>query len=339
MKLKNLKSWEMKPFSERNQAKVGVVGGLIMFLVTALIYFGPELPLIGGGTTYTAQFREAAGLKPDDEVRVAGVKVGKITKVELKGQVVLISFRIKGVWVGDQTVAHIKIKTLLGQKNLNLEPKGTEEQDPGTHIPVNRTVTPYDVTDAFADLAETTGQIDTTLLAKSFTTLAETFTAATPEEVRSALTGLSALSQSISTRDQELKKLLEHSATFTKTIADRNAQFELLLKDGATLLQEFNKRKDAITALLKGTQDLGRELAGLVKDNQAQIGPALDQLNRVSDVLQRNQQHLERSLRLAGPFYRLVGNAVGNGRWIDTYICGLVPASGGGCMPSKGGGR
>jgi phospholipid/cholesterol/gamma-HCH transport system substrate-binding protein len=328
----------MKAFSERSPVKVGLVGGLVM-LVFGLFTFNYEsLPLIGGGTTYTAQFRESAGIRPDAEVRVAGVKVGKVTEVELKGPIVLISFTVKGAWIGDQSIAAIKIKTLLGQKNLNLEPRGSNDQNPDEAIPVNRTVTPYDVSDAFADLAKTTGQIDTAMLAQSFTTLAETFTAATPDEVKSAFTGLSKMSQSIATRDEDLRKLLANGNAFTKTIADRNAQLEAFFKDGGVLLQEFNRRKEAISALLKGTKELSKQLAGLADDNKAQLGPALDQLDRVAEVLQRNQQHLDKSLRLAGPFYRLVGNAVGSGRWIDTYICGLVPAGGGGCVPHKPGG-
>jgi phospholipid/cholesterol/gamma-HCH transport system substrate-binding protein len=42
-------------------------------------------------------------------------------------------------------------------------------------------------------------------------------------------------------------------------------------------------------------------------------------------VLQQNQNNLNRALALAGPYYRLVGNTLGNGRWFDVYLCGLVP--------------
>ena len=44
-----------------------------------------DLPLIGGGDTYNATFTEAGGLKPNDEVRIAGVRVGKVKGVDLEG--------------------------------------------------------------------------------------------------------------------------------------------------------------------------------------------------------------------------------------------------------------
>ncbi|SDD93029.1 MCE family protein [Actinokineospora iranica] len=328
----------MKPFRERNTVKLGLVGLAVMAVLGVLIFTWESLPLVGG-SVYTAHFREAAGLKPDDEVRVAGVKVGKVTDVELESTYVKVTFRARGVWLGDQTVAAIKIKTLLGQKNLALDPLGTKELDPDTPIPQDRTVTAYDVNDAFGDLAKTTGEIDTAQLAESFKVLSQTFGATTPESVRTALDGMSKLSHTISSRDQELKQLLESTAGVSKTLAGRTDQFQALLDDGTTLLAEFDRRRDAIGALLSGTRDLSRQLSALVADNQAQIGPALEQLDRVTDVLQKNQDNLDRSLRLAGPFYRLIGNAVGNGRWIDSYICGLIPSADGsaGCVPPKGG--
>jgi phospholipid/cholesterol/gamma-HCH transport system substrate-binding protein len=327
----------MKPFRERNPVVVGLVGLMVMAVLAMGVFFWQDLPVVGGGDEYTAEFGEAAGIKPDDEVRVAGVKVGEVRDVELAGDHVNVKFVVKGAWIGDQTVASIKIKTLLGQKNLVLDPLGTKELDPNTPIPRNRTVTPYDVNDAFGDLSKTVGQIDTQQLAASFQTLASFMQASTPQDVKAALDGLSALSKSISNRDQDLKTLLAGTAKFTKTVGDRSESFGALLRDGATLLAEFQKRKDAIKQLLAGTKQLSAELKGLIADNNAQIGPALEQLDRVTEVLQRNQNKLEESLRLAGPFYRLVGNTVGNGKWIDGYICGLIPPPGGsGCNPKRG---
>ncbi|GAA2992387.1 MCE family protein [Actinokineospora diospyrosa] len=330
----------MKPFQERDPVRMGLVGALLMALIALLVFSWDHLPALGG-TTYTAHFREAAGLKPDDEVRVAGVKVGVVTKVELTGTHVTVTFRAKDVWLGDQTVAAVKIKTLLGQKNLALDPLGTEELDPETPIPLDRTLTAYDVNDAFADLAKTTGEIDTGQLAESFRTLSQTFSATTPGSVRTALDGLSRLSHTIAGRDQELKRLLASTKGISQTLAERGDQFQALITDGDTLLAEFARRRDAISGLLTGTRDLAKQLSGLVADNQQQLAPALRQLERVTEVLRRNQDNLDRSLRLAGPFYRLVGNAVGNGHWIDSYICGLIPVADGsaGCVPPKPGGR
>ncbi|WP_439661911.1 MCE family protein [Lentzea sp. HUAS TT2] len=309
-----------------NPIRTGAVSLTLIALLLLAAFYSDDLPIVGGGTSYAADFSEAAGLVPGNEVRVAGVKVGKVTKVKLNGDRVRVTFKVKDAWVGDRTTAMIRIKTLLGQKFVALDPQGTQPLSPGDPIPKERTLAPYDVNEAFNGLATTVGQIDTKQLADSFTVLSDTFKNS-PEHVRGALDGLSALSKTISSRDEQLAKLLDNTRQLTKTLADRNAEFEKLLSDGNLLLGELRKRREAISALLTGTRDLARELSGLVQDNQNQLKPALEQLGRVTTILQRNQDNLDRSLALMAPFYRVFANTLGNGRWFDTYICGLLPPS------------
>lgn len=311
---------------ERNPIRTGAISLTLIALLLLAAFYSDDLPIVGGGTSYAADFSEAAGLVPGNEVRVAGVKVGKVTKVKLNGDRVRVTFKVKDAWVGDRTTAMIRIKTLLGQKFLALDPQGSQPLSPGNPIPKDRTLAPYDVNEAFNGLATTVGQIDTKQLADSFTVLSDTFKNS-PEHVRGALDGLSALSKTISSRDEQLAKLLDNTRQLTKTLADRNAEFEKLLSDGNLLLGELRKRREAISALLTGTRDLSRQLSGLVQDNQNQLKPALEQLGRVTTILQRNQDNLDRSLALMAPFYRVFANTLGNGRWFDTYICGLLPPS------------
>ncbi|GAA2106395.1 MCE family protein [Actinomadura alba] len=335
----------MTPIRERDPVAVGLAGIALLTVIALLAYFSDDLPVIGGGTTYTADFTEAAGLDSGNEVRVAGVKVGKVTEVALDGAHVKVSFRVKDTWIGDASTAAIAIKTLLGEKYLAVDPLGGARQNPARRIPVGRTTSPYDVTAAFNGLARTVGELDTEQLARSLQTISSTFRD-TPPDVRKALDGLSALSRTISSRDAELARLLANTEQVTASLSGQSGRFEALLRDGNLLLAELRRRRNAIGSLLTGTRALASELSGLVADNNAQLGPTLRALNQVTTVLHRNQKNLDRALALAGPYYRLVGNTLGNGRWFDTYLCGLVPPSylppgtapDPGCVPPKPGG-
>jgi phospholipid/cholesterol/gamma-HCH transport system substrate-binding protein len=327
----------MKSFRSRNPITIGITGLVVIALVLLAAIYSDDLPIIGGGTTYKAEFSEAAGLKPGDETRIAGVKVGKVTAVKLAGSSVLVSFKVKDAWVGDRTRAAIKIKTLLGQKFLALEPDGANVADPSQTIPRNRTMAPYDVLEAFRGLADTVNAIDTPQLAKSFEVLSQTFSG-TPDNVKGALDGLQALSKTISSRDDQLAKLLDNTQQITQTLADRDAEVAKLLQDGNLLLDEIRKRKDAIDKLLTGTQTLSAQLKGLVDDNTKQLGPVLTQLDQFTAMLQRNQDNLAKGIEKLAPFVREFTNTLGNGRWFDNYICGLLPPSVGpinpqGCLP------
>jgi phospholipid/cholesterol/gamma-HCH transport system substrate-binding protein len=314
----------MRSFRSRNPIPIGIAGLVVIGLALTVAMFSDDLPIIGGGTSYSAEFSEAAGLGADDEVRIAGVKVGKVTDVELSGSNVMVTFKVKDAWVGDRTAAAIKIKNVLGQKYLSLEPDGREVLDPSTPIPRARTVAPYDVLEAFRGLAETTNAIDTTQLAQSFEVISQTF-GDTPDDVKGALTGLQQLSTTISSRDQQLATLLSNTRKISDTLADRDAEVVKLLQDGNLLLAEINNRRAAISTLLTGTQALAKELSGLVADNQKQLGPVLTSLDQLTGMLQRNQDALAQGIKNMAPFYRLFNNAVGNGRWFDNYICGLIP--------------
>ncbi|MPZ84532.1 MAG: MCE family protein [Actinophytocola sp.] len=325
----------MKSFKERNPAVLGVVGTLVLAALATLVFFYADLPVIGGGTKYQAEFSEAAGLRPDDEVRVAGIKVGEVTDVELAEDRVLVTFRVGDAWLGDATTAAIKLKTLLGRKFLALYPTGRTTLDPDRPIPMDRTVTPYDVTQAFEGLADTAGSIDTAQLADSFRTISDTF-ADSPQHVRTALDGLTALSKTISSRDDQLAALLANTRQVTSTLAGTNDEFDKLINDGNLLLTELANRRDAIHDLLVGTTDLATQLSGLVADNQRQLGPALAQLDTVTGILQQYTDNLDASLKLAGPYFRLVNNATGSGRWIDNYLCGVVVENRTNCIPPRG---
>ena len=316
----------MKPLRERNPIIVAIVGLVILAALALLVFDSANLPIIGGGTGYTAYFAEDAGLQAGNEVRVAGVIVGQVTGISLAGNKVAVSFKVKNAWVGNQTTAAIKIKTLLGDKFLSIDPQGTQPQNPGTPIPLARTTSPYDVTQAFQGFGQEVSQINTIQLAKSLETLSAAFST-TPPYVRSALRGLASVSHAVASRDAQVTRLLGSAKNVTGTLAAESATFAKLLGDGNLFLAELQQRQAAIHSLLTGTQALATQVSGLVNDNQAQLTPTLQALDQVTSLLLQNQANLTKALALAGPYYRLLGNALGNGRWFDVYLCGVLPKS------------
>jgi phospholipid/cholesterol/gamma-HCH transport system substrate-binding protein len=319
------------PFRERNPVIVGAVSLAVMAALVLAAFNAENLPLIGGGNTYYAAFSEAGGLKPNDEVRIAGVRVGKVKTVELEGDHVKVQFLIdSGVKFGTQTAAAIKVKTLLGAMYLALEPNGPGQLPEGTEIPVQRTTSPYDVVQAFSGLAERSQRIDTGQLARSLNVLAD-LTQNTPQNFRAALVGLSDLSRNIAARDDQLNTLLQNMRKVSGVLGDRSGDLVTLMRDGDTLFRALYARREAVHNLLLATSQLSVQLTALVKDTRADLKPALDHLYNVVQVLEKNQNNLDDSLRLMAPFYRVFANTLGNGPWFDTYIQNLppVPALGG----------
>lgn len=318
------------PFRERNPVVVGAVSLAVIAAMILAAFRAEDLPLIGGGDTYYAAFSEAGGLKANDEVRLAGVRVGKVQAVDLAGDHVRVEFTVENdVEFGPASGAAIKVKTLLGAMYLALQPAGEGRMEEEAVIPVERTSSPYDVVDAFSGLASTSERIDTDRLARSLDTLAGLMRD-TPEEFQAALRGMSDLSTNIAARDEQLNELLGNMEKVSRVLADRNGDLVTLMDDGDKLFRALVARREAVHDLLTATSRLSRELTLLVRQTRADLKPALQHLDNVVDMLNKNQENLDNSLRLMAPFYRVFANTLGTGPWFDTYIQNLPPTAIGG---------
>jgi phospholipid/cholesterol/gamma-HCH transport system substrate-binding protein len=317
----------MTPFRERNKTVIGLAGISAILVLLVGSFKTDAFPVLGCGTHYDADFTEAAGLQKMDEVRVAGVKVGKVTGIELAGDHIVVTMCVKDAHLAALTHADIKIKTVLGRKYMSLTSDGDGTLDPGKHIPTSRTSSPFDVSPAFQDLAKTVGGIDTAQLATSFRVLADDFRNSSAE-VKASLDGLSRLSQTIASRDDKLRELLDHAQGVTSALSSRDQDLVAFLKEADLVLQEVKARREAIHRLLTTTTELSEQLTALVRENRASLAPALRHLRAVSAVLKKNQDNLDTALPRMAAFVRLFANNLGNGRWFDTYVWNLTNPSG-----------
>ena len=315
----------MKPFRERNPVMVGAISLVVLALVVVAALRADDLPVIGGGDTYHAMFTEAGGLKVNDEVRIAGVRVGKVNEVELDQDQVKVTFKVDDAAdFGGDTRAAIKVKTILGSMFLALEPAGEGQLDGGATIPAERTSSPFDVVEAFEGLAATSEQIDTDQLAESLTTLAD-LTRNTPEEFRGALSGLSRLSANVADKDEQLNSLLVNLERVSKVLDARDEDIIKLMRDSDVLFRALVARREAVHELLVSSIKLSKELTALIRQSREDLAPALAHLENVVAVLNKNEDNLDTSLRLMAPFYRVFANTLGTGPWFDTWISNFPP--------------
>ncbi len=316
------------PFRERNPIPIGAVGLTLIAALLVLAFNAQDLPVIGGGTSYSAALSEAGGIKPDDDVRIAGVKVGTVTGVDLEdgpeGRHVRVDFRItEHAGFGPATAASVRMTTILGEKYLALGPQGPGQMEEDTQIPLTRTVSSYDVVNAFSDLTTTTERIDTTQLATSLDVLATEFKDS-PAHVKATLDGLSRLSRTVASRDAELASLLQRANGVSGLVQSRTEQVQTLIGDADLLMVELAKRREDIRTLFRNTAALADQLTALSQENRAQLKPALDELHQTLTLLQKHDADLQKTIQLMAPFTRVYANTLSSGRWFDTWVSNLV---------------
>jgi phospholipid/cholesterol/gamma-HCH transport system substrate-binding protein len=306
-------------WTERDPAVIAVVGLVLLTLLLVVAGSWQRLPFVDRSTSYRAEFTDAAGLVAGEEVRVAGVKVGTVRDIRLAGDKVVVDFTVTDVRLGNRTEAGIEVKTLLGQHFLSVTPAGQGSLAEDALIPLDRTSTPVNIVPAFNRLADETAKTDTAQVAKAFDTLATTLRRTAPD-LEGALTGLSRLSTSVTKRDQQISELFDKAESVTGVVAARDEELGQLLTASDEVLSVLERRKETIRQVIAGTRDLAVQLEGLVGDNRAALRPALENLDKVLAVLEKNEKNIERSLTYLAPYAREFTNVGGSGEWFDSSL-------------------
>ena len=313
----------MKLFSERNPMVIGAVGLVAVFVVVLAALQWQKLPFLNQGRTVSAYFADAGGLRTGNGVEISGFPVGKVSSIELDESGVLVKFKVsKNVRLGDRTEAAIKTKGLLGSKILDVTPRG-EGQLEGT-IPMDRTVSPYQLPDALGDLATTISGLNTDQLSGSLATLAKTF-AHTPPDLRNALQGVARFAQTLDERDAHLRALLDNAAKATGVLAKRTDQVVSLVKDTNALLAQLRTQSAALDQIWMNISAASRQLQGFIAENRQELRPALDKLNGVLTIIDNRKERLQKAIPMVNAYVMSLGESVASGPFFKAYVVNLLP--------------
>jgi phospholipid/cholesterol/gamma-HCH transport system substrate-binding protein len=314
---------QVKTFSERNPVIIGAIGvAIVAVLVTAALQY-QKLPFLNQTTNYSAYFADAGGLFTGAGVEVSGYPVGKVSSISLDGARVLVTFTVADdIHLGERTQAAIKTKSLLGTKVLNVTPDGPGHLD-GT-IPVERTVSPYQLPDALGELANTISGLNTNQLSDSLSTLAQTF-ADTPPHLKSAVEGVARFAQTINAHDEQLRTLLTNAAKVTAVLAKRSDQVVRLVDDTNALLAQLRTQSDALDHIWANISAVTQQLKAFIGENRQQLKPALDKLNGVLTIVDNRKDRLAQAVKLLNSYAMSLGESVSSGPFFKAYVVNLLP--------------
>lgn len=314
-------------FAEMNTVRIGVIGVAVVAGLALLALNSGIVIRDLSTTTYHAELAEAGGLTGGDQVRIGGLTMGTVQAVTLAGNHVDVTFSVRhGGHLGGNTRAAVQTATVLGTKYLAVLPSGPGTLPAGATIPLSRTQSPYNLTQILSTLSTTAGAINTGQLARSFDTISSALANA-PPELRSTLNGVRNLSETIASRDAALSQLLSNAGAVTGVLAARSSQIGTLITDGNQLLNTLYQRRYEIRLLLVNVTAVVDQLRGLAADNQAQIGPALSQLQGVLTLLNNNAENITQAIAGLQRYALGLGDVVGGGPWFYAYIQNIVPTT------------
>jgi phospholipid/cholesterol/gamma-HCH transport system substrate-binding protein len=312
----------MKSFSERNHLVIGAVGIGVVAAAIVLSVSYTKLPFFNEGRDYSAYFAEAGGLVSGDTVEASGVRVGKVSSVDLDGTKVLVKFRIDGIRLGDRSEAAVKLVGLLGSRAVELRSRGEGEQT--GPIPLDRTTPPYELPDALSDLSTTVNGLNTDQLSDSLSVLSDTLSN-TPPAVKEAVRGVARVSESLDKRDQELRNLLSSAHKATKVLAERSDEIVNLVANTNALLVQLNTQSRALDQIFNNLSALALQVKGFVSENRDTLKPALDKLNGVLALVDKHKTDVQAAIKNLNTYALGLGEAVGSGPFFKASIVNIAP--------------
>jgi phospholipid/cholesterol/gamma-HCH transport system substrate-binding protein len=313
----------MRTLEGSSRVRNGLMGILILLLVIGVGQSFASVPMLFAEPTYYAQFSDTGGLNAGDKVRIAGVDVGQVRSMEIQGDKVKIGYSLSGTTIGTDSRAAIRTDTILGKKNLEIEPRGTDALRANGTLPLGQTTTPYQIYDAFFDVTKAASGWDTETVKRSLNVLSETIDQTYPH-LSAALDGVARFSDTIGKRDDQIKELLANANKIAGVLGNRSGQINALLTNAQTLLGAINERTYAVSMLLERVGQFTAQVTGLINDNP-NLNRVLEQLRTVSDILKERKFDLIDVLTTLSKFTASLAEAIASGPYFKVLVVNLLP--------------
>ncbi len=281
--------------------------GTSLALAFLILTFG-EIPVFREETkTYIVYFDDVAGLSKGAEVRVAGIRYGKVKDIYLENGKVKVIFELsKDVEIYKNARASIGTLGLMGEKFLAIDPGdpkyGVLEE--GGRIEVSEGVADTDIlireltetARAFKEVAYNLNQI----LEENRTTLRKTI---------ANLSELTETLDSIARENREnlkvlIKEMAELSENLNRTLPRAIASIERLSNELRGTVEENRKDirelvialKRDLPPLVKNLRELSENLNSIVKENREDIDRTIKNLSKITERLNTASKRLDRIL-------------------------------------------
>jgi phospholipid/cholesterol/gamma-HCH transport system substrate-binding protein len=230
----------MKPRAALWRLAISGVGAVILLIVTINVI---TQPVAVHTRSYTAEFTDASGLHLGADVRVRGVRVGKVESVELnrrdRQSIALVGFGLDAKYgVVPATRLAIKYQALTGARYVDVV-KPSEMYSPSdlvTHVPTVMTQPSFDITALFNGLQP----VIATLSPEEI----NTFTANAVSYLNGDGGGLAPMLDSIRKLTEFLSNRQQVVATLMRNLSELSAVLKGHSDDLIKILDWFNRPID-----------------------------------------------------------------------------------------------
>lgn len=295
--------------------RLGVVGIAVVFAVlatTGLAYLNPT-----GQASYTANAGTSGGVRSGDEVRIAGVPVGKVTSVRLNRTVVEIKFDVKrSVVVGALSTLEIKLLTPLGGHYVALDPQGGTPLGHGV-IPPQRVKSPFEGSDMIQEITPFIKEVNGQIIHDTFTEVAVAANKY-PNAVRDILQSATELTRLLSKMTGDLHRGLDFVNNSTGALVAGRQQLVALIDQFALVGQRYTSKSVDIVEFFTLLRELTRIVDRIMVFYDREVAPSLNGIDDIVDTLFTHPDRIGKAAEGLGQILNIVGPMLsGNGVVVD----------------------
>lgn len=280
--------------------------------------------LVGRGPstyTLTAAFDDVSGLLVDDNVKIAGVAVGKVSDIDVDAGLAVVTMEIKSDHVVPaDTAAAVRWRNLIGQRYLYLIPGDapTRLEDGDT---ITETTDVIDLGELFNRLGPIVATIDTAQV-NDFLDSVTTALDGNEASVSKTLDDLALLVQGLGERDEAIGRLIENLEVVARTVADRDTQIETMLDNLAALSRTFSDNTALLETALVEIGAFNRDLSSVLEANRDEIDGILASLDTTLATVADELGPLEVALDRLDETAAATFNASRHGEFLNqTVLC------------------
>ena len=236
------------------------VGALSVAAVVALVagwlYISPP-----GEKFVTFYTEDAASARPGDQVRIAGITVGKVKDLALENNRVRARVQVdKDAFVGDQSQIEVRMLTVVGGYYVNIvslgdAPLGTKP------IPLERVTMPYNLMRTLADSTKITDHINPVPLNKSLDEVQRGLTGSNVETLSAVIDAGNSLMSTIEKQRGQVSAILNMSDEYIRSLSNFGDELKELVRKVSIIEQTLVIYGEGFGSAIKGMGDILDALA------------------------------------------------------------------------------
>ncbi len=302
---------------------------LIIFIVATTMATGVLVVLIGNITfqsshDYKALFTDATGVNKGDDIRIAGVKVGSVKKVEVVDRThALISFNVaKSSIVTKSSTATIRYRNLVGQRYISLT-QGVGDLDqmaPDSTIPLSRTQPALDLTVLFNGFKPLFAALSPADINKLSAEVIQVFQGE-GGNFNALLQNTASLTNTLADRDKVIGETIDNLNVVLKTLSGRDKQLNSLITQFQRFMAGLVQDKDAILGSLDSVSNLAEQTSDLVTGIRPSFVKDVKGLRQVAGNLNAGRDELDRALQILPIKLTKIGRTAIYGSFFNFYLC------------------